>query len=78
MATSQVYAETGIFNINKIKIFEQVKLTFAIRLNTIKTNINLKYTNEVHNYEIRSGNRLKNVYCRISKAQNSCLYNKNL
>ena len=52
-------------------MFEQAKLIFKIQNRKIKTNVDLTLNKEYNNYNLRTRERIRNIYARTKKGQNS-------
>ena len=74
MPTVDVYRTTQIFNIQKLRTFEQVKLVYKIKTNNIKINSKIKQVQDCHEYNVRKKHNLRNDYARTKTAQNSPIY----
>lgn len=73
-STDSLYTNTSIFNIEKMRAYEQVKLIYNIKKNYLKTQTKLQLVNECHAYPIRTQNQLRTNYRRTVKSQNTPIY----
>lgn len=74
MSTDLVYEMENIWNLQKIRTYEQIKYIYSIKNKLIKTNINTKQVKNWHEYSTRNANDFRNKYCRTTTAQRSPLY----
>lgn len=73
--TKYVFTRLEYFNINCIKIIEQVKFIYCVQNKYIKTNVILEYVGNRHSYYItRTNSNLRNKCVRTNILQNSPIY----
>ncbi|KAK9873293.1 hypothetical protein WA026_021782 [Henosepilachna vigintioctopunctata] len=73
--TQEVYDKTNILEINKLKILEQVKFTYNVKNNNLKSNTKLSQVSDCHKYSIRSKQHLRTGFYKTARSQNNPVQN---